>query len=84
MTPDQLRQHAHREPFQPFRVRLQDGRSYDIRHPNLGLVGKSIFIIGIPAPDDPDPVYADRTVWVPLAQIDGIEPLPEPAVPGVP
>ncbi len=83
MTPDQLRQHTDREPFRPFRVRLRDGRSYDIRHPNLGLVGESIFIIGIPEPNDPDPGSYDRKVWVPLTQIDGIEPLPEPAVPGV-
>ncbi len=83
MTPEQLRQHLYRKPFQPFRVRLHDGRSYDIRHPNLGLVGESVFIVGIPAPDDPNPVYYDRTVWVQLAQIDGIEPLPEPAAPGI-
>jgi hypothetical protein len=83
MTPEQVRQYAHREPFQPFRIRLHDGRAYDIRHPNLGLVGESVLVVGIPAPNDPNPVYYDRTVWLPLAQIDGIEPLAEPAVPGV-
>lgn len=79
MRPEELRQHLTREPFQPFRVRLKDGRSFDIPHPNLGLLGESVLIIGIPASDDPEPYYADRTEWVPLHQIDAIEPLPVPS-----
>lgn len=81
MTPEQLRQHLYREPFEPFRVRLSDGRSYDIRHPDLNLVGESVFIIGIPEAGDPDPQFYDYTVWVPLKLIDGIDPLPNLATP---
>ena len=80
MRPEELRQLLAREPFQPFRVRLKDGRSFDILHPNLGLVGESVFIIGIPAPDDPKPIYGDRSEWVRLHLIDGIELLPTSSV----
>ena len=79
MRAEEVAQYLHREPFQPFRVRLTDGRSFDIVHPNLGLLGASVLIIGIPAPDDPKPIYGDRTEWVRLHLIDGIEPLPTPA-----
>ena len=48
-----VRQRLYQETFQPFRVHLKDGRSYEILHPNLGLAADAVFIIGIPAPDDP-------------------------------
>ena len=79
MTHEELRQHLWREPFQPVRVRLKDGRTFDIRHRNLGLLGASVLIIGIPAPDDPEQYYADRQVWVRFHEIDAIEPLTVPS-----
>ena len=82
MSPAQLREHLWREPFRPFRVRLKDGRCYEIRYPKLNLVGESVFIIGLPAPDDPSPRFYDRQVWVPLNVIDGIDLLPEPTPAG--
>jgi len=68
-----------REPFQPFRVRLKDGRTFDIVHPNMGMVTEAVFTIGIPAPDDPNPIYADRSEWIRFSQIDALELLPSPS-----
>lgn len=79
MTADELRQHLHREPFVPFCVRLKDGRTYDIRDPYLHLAGEHVFIIGIPAPDDPGGLFYDRQEWVPVEQIDRVDPLTEVA-----
>ncbi len=73
MTPDKLRELLYQEPFRPFRVRVNDGRSFDIRHPKLNLVGESVFIIGIPERGDPDPGFSDHTEWVPIKMIDGVE-----------
>ena len=81
MSPDQLRAHMYREPFQPFRVHLTDGRSYEIRYPKLSIVGESMFVIGLPEPGDPNPRFYDGQVWVSLKLIDRIEVLPEPAAP---
>ncbi len=61
MNHEAFRAHLFREPFQPFRVFLKDGRSYVIPHRNLALAAETRLIIGIPAPDDPNPIYADRT-----------------------
>jgi hypothetical protein len=74
MNAEQLRESLARKPFQPFRVRLKDGRTFDIPHPNLCLAAESVFIIGIPAPDDPNPVYADRSEWIRWPQVDAVEP----------
>ena len=44
----------HRKPFQPIRVYLTDGRSYDIRYERNNVVGTNFFAIGIPTLEDPE------------------------------
>lgn len=72
----------HRKPFQPFRVYLKDGRSYDIRYPRNNVVGTTFFVIGIPTPEDPEFV-AERTIRVLRDRIDRVEDL-EPSTSTVP
>jgi len=77
---EELYHTLHRKPFQPFRVQLRDGRSYDIRHEHLAIVGQTWLHIGIPlphAPDEPWPLY-DYVVTVDLADIEQVAPLPAP------
>ena len=57
MRPEDIRDFVQRRPFQPFRMTLTDGRSYEIRHPELAMVGRSTVAIGLPAADDPRPIY---------------------------
>jgi hypothetical protein len=76
MGPEELWHILHRKPFQPFRVLLKDGRSYDVRHQHLAVVGKTYFQMGIPAAGDPDPrpLY-DYLVTLDLPDIDRVETL---------
>jgi len=73
MRPEDIREFLQRRPFQPIRITLTDGRTYDIRHPELAMVGRSTVAIGVPAPNDPSPVY-DRLVTVSLLHIMQVEP----------
>ena len=73
MRPEDIREFLHQRPFQPFRVTLTDGRTYDIRHPELAMVGRNTIEIGLPAPEDSTPIY-DRLVTVRLLHIMQIEP----------
>ncbi len=42
-----VREALHREPFQPFAIRLADGRSLPVRHPDFVAIGKRrIVVIG--------------------------------------
>jgi hypothetical protein len=41
------------QPFQPVRVYLRDGRTYDIRFRQLAIVGVTWLDIGLPAPGEP-------------------------------
>lgn len=81
MTLEEFRAHRNRQPFQPFRVILKDGQSFPIFHPNLALAAEACLIIGIPAPDDPNPIYGDHTEWVRWGQVERVEPLAKPVTP---
>jgi hypothetical protein len=83
MTCEQARQYLWRKPFQPVRIRLKDGRSFDIRHKGMTLAAEAMLIIGIPPADEPDARYSDRTVWARWPEVEAIEPLSEPATPVV-
>jgi hypothetical protein len=80
MQPDQLYALLQERPFQPMRVYLTDGRTYDIRFRELAVVGESWLDIGIPAPDEADAI-ADAIVTVPLEAIDRVERLSATASP---
>lgn len=73
MRPEDIRDLLQRRPFQPIRLTLTDGRTYEVRHPELAMVGRSTVTIGVPAPDDPTPIY-DRLVMVSLLRIMQVEP----------
>ena len=68
MRPEDIREYLRREPFQPFRLTLTDGLTYDIRHPELAMVGRSTVAIGLPANGKDEPIY-DRLVTVDLPDI---------------
>lgn len=82
MDHDELRQRLRLRPFQPFRIILKDGESFDVRYPRINLLARTFIKIGIHEPTSaPDPLVADYTVFVTLSQIDRIEPLPAPSSP---
>jgi hypothetical protein len=80
MTCEQARQYLWRKPFQPVRIRLKDGRTFDIRHHRWTMAAEAILIIGLPPEDDPNARRPDRGLWVQWPDVDAIEPLSEPAV----
>ncbi len=75
MRPQHILEHLRVQPFQPFRLTLTDGRTYDVVHPELAMVGHSVVIIGVPRPRAAEPVF-DRAVTVALLHIMQIEPIP--------
>ncbi len=72
MRPDDILELTRARPFEPFRVHLSDGVSYEIRHPDMAIVQCSKVIIGVPGPDGPDGP-AERTVNCTLVHITRTE-----------
>lgn len=79
MSPADLLQALRRRPFEPFRIEASDGTAYEVRHPELVMVGKGALIIGIPAAGQPLPVY-ERAETVSLRHVVKLIPLATPAV----
>ncbi|HEV3258248.1 MAG TPA: hypothetical protein VG013_15305 [Gemmataceae bacterium] len=75
IQPEELLRRLRQRPFQPFRVHLTDGRAYEVRYPDMNIVGTTFVMIGIPEPDEPDP-FADHMEMIDLPLIRQIEPLP--------
>ncbi len=65
----------HRQPFQPLRIVMKDGRSFEARFPRLAIVAPYNLYLGIPVPSDPDPVLpiSDPIERLPLSDIDRVE-----------
>ncbi len=53
MTPDDLDDVLHARPFRPFRIVCLDGMTYEVRHPDLVLIGGGAAHIGYPDPHHP-------------------------------
>ncbi len=74
MPPQELRGLLRGRPFVPFRLTLTDGRTFDVHHPDLVIVGTGVVIIGIPQAGTDDP-FMERSVTVSLLHVVSAEPL---------
>jgi hypothetical protein len=77
MFPDDLFAALRRRPFEPFRIQVSDGTTYDVQHPELVMVGLGAIIVGVPATGKDIPVY-QRTETVALSHIVKLLPLAAP------
>jgi hypothetical protein len=81
MTPDEIKSHLKRRPFQPIRVHISDGASHVIRHPEMAFVSRSELIIGLDAGANDIP---EQTVYCDPLHVTRIEPLGGQASPNSP
>ncbi len=62
MSPNQILEHFRREPFEPLRICLSDGSSYEVRHPEMALITRREIAVAVPSDKSPLPermVYCD-------------------------
>jgi hypothetical protein len=72
MTPETIQKHLLYHPFQPFRICLSDGASYEVRQPEMVLVAQREVVIGLPKPGERFPRHL---VYCDLLHITRIEPI---------
>ena len=53
MPPLDILQALDKRPFEPFRIQVSDGSTYEVRHPELVMVGVGSLVIGVPAQGQP-------------------------------
>ncbi len=73
MTPQEVLNYVQAQPFRPFRIRMNSGRTFDIRHPEMVRVGRRDLLIFTFVSDSAD-VY-DRWENLSLLLIEAISPL---------
>ena len=47
MTAESLREILRRNPFEPFRLVMLDGKSYEIRRPEIALLTRTVLLVGV-------------------------------------
>ncbi len=72
MQPHDIIKQLRKQPVRPLRVYISDGSSYEVRHPEMMMVGRSEVTIGLSRKGDP--VY-DKLVYCDPIHITRIEPI---------
>jgi hypothetical protein len=62
------------QPFQPFRIHMNGGRSFEVRHPEMVLLSRSTVHVGLP----PDDEVAEHIEMLHARNITSVEILGEP------
>jgi hypothetical protein len=72
MTVQTFRELLGQRPFQPFRLVMSSGQSYDVRHPEVALLTRSDLLVGVEETDEGVP--AEFKICA-LLHVTAIEPL---------
>ncbi len=78
ITMQKMAKYVTAEPFRPFRVQTASGRVFEIRHPEMIMVGRSTMTIFTYMSDDPEEAK-EQKVEVSLLLTESVEPLDVPA-----
>lgn len=74
MRQEDLIEVLRQRPFQPFRIHLSDGIIYEVRHPELVLVGRSKAVVFFPDSRKPPPAF-ETYETIALLHITRLEPI---------
>jgi hypothetical protein len=55
MKPEELIEILSERPFVPVRIFLSNGRTHDIRHPEMAIIGEEVMALGVARDDSPWP-----------------------------
>jgi hypothetical protein len=76
MTVQTFREMLARRPFQPVRIILSSGQSYEIRHPEMAMLTRTDLLVGVDVADDGVP--AEFKI-LSLLHVTAIEPITQQA-----
>ena len=82
MPPEPILEALRRRPFVPFRLHLADQSAFEVRHPEMLILGRGHLALGIPSAGEP--LLAERIVTVSLGHVVRMEPLDAVSMPGTP
>lgn len=72
MRAEDLREFTRRQPFEPYRIHLTGGKTYDIVHPDQVIVLRSRIIIGV-GDNNGIPEHADHVALIHIVRIEELQ-----------
>jgi hypothetical protein len=69
---ENIRELLKKQPFQPFRMHLSNGHSFEVNHPELALVTRETIIVSKPVPGSEEPI-GEGFKLISVIQINSIE-----------
>lgn len=75
MTSEGLIELLEQRPFIPLRLHMSNGRTHEIRHPEMAIVGEGVMALGIEHDDSDRP----RLRFVSVTHINEVEPISDGA-----
>ena len=80
IRPEGIRDLLQKKPFQPFRMHMSIGQSYDVNHPELALVTEGTIVVSKPIPGSAEPI-GEGVHLVSVRHINNIKMLKIPVPP---
>jgi hypothetical protein len=74
MTAETFREILKRVPFEPFRVVMSSGESYNVMHPEMAFVTAKALILAIPDPSHPDGERWAFCSYLHVAHVETLKP----------
>ncbi len=74
MTIDVLREHLSRRPFEPFRVVVPSGQSYEIRHPEMAILMRNGLLVANGGGDGDLPDRSAHPFLLHIASLENLAP----------
>jgi hypothetical protein len=79
-TPDQIQSRARQQPFVPFRITTSAGQTFEVRHPELIMVGRRDLSVGTASAENP--LQYDNVTRIAIMHVTTLEDLPASAPSG--
>ncbi len=74
-TPQDLVAEIKARPFEPFRIQMSDGSSFDVLHPDQAMVTRGHLIVGLPPEASENGGWFDTTVKLSILHITELRPI---------
>ena len=74
MTADTFREILHRAPFEPFRIVMSSGESYNVMHPEMVLVSARSLVLAIPDSSHPEGERLAFCSYIHIAHVEILKP----------
>jgi hypothetical protein len=65
-------------PFKPYRIRMNSGRTFDVMHPEMLMIGRTTAIVSTMFHGPGEPY--DRIEMISMVLIESVEPIPSTAL----